>query len=392
MSERIGVIFGGRSTEHDISIVSAIANVVKPLKVAGKEVLPIYIDKKGVWRAGEEFGIIENYRLANFSRLLEKNKPVAVDINDGLKIVFSAKGALAKPRVVKIDMVFPVMHGTNGEDGSLMGLLQMADVPFVGCRMEASAVAMNKILAKEVAVANNIPTSKFLHYTSSRFRGEPEVVIEEILEKLELPLFVKPAHLGSSIGITRVDKREDLGNAIDVAAYYDDRVIVEEAVQNLIEVTVPIIGQGDDLMLANVEKPLTKAEDFFDFETKYMKGGKSSKRGGGKGAGGSQGYSEVPAKLPGKLYQRSEEIARRVYEAIGCQGIARVDLLIDSKGGLIYFNEVNPMPGGLYAHNFAKSGINNVDLVLKLLEFARRDFEARRVVSSTFESGYLEQF
>jgi D-alanine-D-alanine ligase len=286
------------------------------------------------------------------------------------------------------------MHGTNGEDGALMGLLQMANVPFVGCRMEASAIAMNKILAKEVAVANSIPTAKFLSFDSERMRSEPEWVIGEILEKLNLPVFVKPAHLGSSIGITRVDKRENLGNALDVAAYYDDKIIVEEAVQNLIEVTVPMIGRGNDLILGNVERPLVKAEDFFDFDTKYMKGGKKkggAKAGGTKGSG-SQGYSEVPAKLPGDLYKRSEEVARRVYEAIGAQGIARVDLLIDEKEKLVYFNEVNPMPGGLYAHNFAKSGMSNVDLVLKLIECAKEDFADRQEINSVFESGYLERF
>ncbi|MDR0887549.1 MAG: D-alanine--D-alanine ligase [Candidatus Nomurabacteria bacterium] len=392
MNEKIiGVIFGGRSTEHDISIVSAISAVIKPLLAVGEKVLPIYIDKEGVWRAGEDFGKIENYKADKFASMLEKNKPVMLDLNGGLTIIFGEARVFRGAMRAKIDIVFPVMHGGYGEDGSLAGILRMAGVPFVGCDLEASAVAMDKVLAKEVAVANDIATPKFLHFASEEFRGNPEGVIEEILDKLDLPVFVKPPRLGSSIGITKVSRKEDLGNALEVAAFYDSEILVEEGVRNLIEVTVPIIGSDEDLFVANVEKPLAKDDGVFDFETKYMKGGKK----GGKVSGGSdsaQGYSEVPANLSGDLYERAQEIAKKVYTVVGCRGIARIDLLIDPKQDLIYFNEINPMPGSLYAHNFAKSGISNVDLVLKLLDFARKDYEKQEKLNKVFDSSFLEQF
>jgi D-alanine-D-alanine ligase len=200
---------------------------------------------------------------------------------------------------------------------------------------------------------------------------------------------VKPAHLGSSIGISRVENETELRNALEVAAHYDDKLIVEEAVQNLIEVTLPIIG-NDRPQPALLEQPMTKPEDFFDFDTKYMQGGKKGK--GKGGAKGAQGYSQIPADLPKDLYTKAEKVGLDTYKALGCSGIARVDMLIDSKTGNVYFNEANPLPGGLYAHNWNKAGISNVDLVQKLVGFARERHTHRQALATTFSTNYLQQF
>jgi D-alanine-D-alanine ligase len=210
------------------------------------------------------------------------------------------------------------------------------------------------------------------------------------IKKLKYPLFVKPAHLGSSIGISRVENEKELANALEVAAHYDDKVIVEQGVQNLVEVTLPIIGNSDP-QPAMLEQPLTKPEDFFDFDTKYMQGGKKGKS-GGKSSGGSQGYSQIPADLPKDLYAKAEKLGLDVYQALGCSGIARVDILIDTKKGEVYFNEVNPLPGGLYAHNWAKAGISNVELVTRLIDFAEQRWQKQQKMNTTFTTNYLKQF
>lgn len=386
--ETIAVIFGGRSAEHDVSIVTALASIIKPLELTKKyRVEAIYIAKDGAWYWDEKLKDIKLFTSGDIQDYLHRAQPTSVQFDGGMTLV-KASGIAGRKTSRTIDMVFPAMHGTYGEDGALMGLLDMAGIPYVGCGLSAAAVAMDKVLAKQVASANNIPVSKFLTYTKADLEREPGEAVKAIVKNLAYPLFVKPAHLGSSIGISRVGNETELRNALEVAAHYDDRVIVEEAVQNLIEVTLPIIGNNRP-QPALLEQPMTKPEDFFDFETKYMQGGKKGKSGGTKGA---QGYSQVPADLPKDLYTKAENLGLAVYKAFGCSGITRVDMLIDSKTNEVYFNEANPLPGDLYAHNWNKAGISNVDLVQKLVGFARERHTQRQALTTTFSTNYLQQF
>jgi D-alanine-D-alanine ligase len=246
---------------------------------------------------------------------------------------------------------------------------------------------MDKALAKQVAAAHGVPVSRFLTFSKTDLERSSGESVKMVAAGLEYPLFVKPAHLGSSIGISRVTNDAELRNALEVAAHYDDKVIVEEAVQNLIEVTLPIMG-NDRPTPALLERPLTKPEDFFDFDTKYLQGGKKGK-GGVKGA---QGYSQVPAELPKELYDKAVNTGLNVYKALDCSGIARVDMLIDEKTGEVYFNEANPLPGGLYAHNWNKAGISNVELVQKLIGYAKERHSRRQSLTTSFSTNYLQQF
>jgi D-alanine-D-alanine ligase len=385
--ETIAVIFGGRSAEHDVSIVTALASIIKPLELTKKfKVEAVYIAKDGAWYWDEKLKDIKLFTSGDIQDYLHRAQPASVQFDGGMTLV-KASGIAGRKTARKIDVVFPAMHGTYGEDGALMGLLDMAGIPYIGCGLAAAAVAMDKVLAKQVASANGIPVSKFLTYTKADLEREPGVAVKTILKNLKYPIFVKPAHLGSSIGISRVETETGLRNALEVAAHYDDKVIVEEAVQNLIEVTLPIIG-NDRPQPALLEQPMTKPEDFFDFETKYMQGGKKGK-GGTKGA---QGYSQLPADLPKDLYDKAEKLGVAVYKSFGCSGISRVDMLIDSKTKEVYFNEANPLPGDLYAHNWNKAGISNVDLVQKLVGYARERHNQRQALTTSFSTNYLQQF
>lgn len=385
--QTIAVIFGGRSAEHDVSIVTAIGSVIKPLKLTKKyTILPIYIAKNGKWYAGEQFADIKLYSTGKANALMAKTKPVNVDLNDGLSIIYP--NVVSKR--VKIDIVFPAMHGTYGEDGSLMGLLRMADVPFIGCGLEASVVAMNKLLSHQVVSASGLAGHKYRGVQKADWEADFGRVLGQ-LGAMALPLFVKPVHLGSSIGITQVKNYGELKDAIEIAFSYDETIIVEEAVHNLIEVTVPIIGPSNDPKIGCVERPLLQPGDTFDFKAKYINQGKS----GGKkmqGAKGSQGYSEIPAKLPGNLYRQCEDVARHIYQVLGCDGIARIDLLIDSVTQKVYFNEVNPLPGSLYAHNWSQAGVSTIDLVEKLVGYAVVRHTQQKSVTTTFVTNFLQQF
>lgn len=383
----VAVVFGGRSTEHDVSIVTAIASVIKPLELTKQyKVEAVYIAKDGSWFWDDRLKDIKLYQTGEIEAFMHKAPKVHLLFDNGLTLVKSSQFA-GRKMYRKIDMVFPAMHGTHGEDGELMGLLEMANVPYVGCGMAASAIAMDKVLAKQVAEAAGVETNPWVWFYSHELARRHKAVIEAI-KPLKYPLFVKPAHLGSSIGISRVEKENELMNALEVAGHYDDKIIVEEGVNNLVEVTLPIIGNEEPIP-ALLERPLTKPEDFFDFDTKYMQGGKKGKNGA---KSGSQGYSEVPAQLPQDLYKKAENTGLGVYKALGCRGIARVDMLIDSKTKKVYFNEVNPLPGGLYAHNWAKAGISNVELVTRLVNYANQHFEAKQKLATVFSTSYLKQF
>lgn len=376
--KNIAVIFGGKSPEHDVSIITALTSIIKPLEILGYNVMPIYITKTGRWVADKKLKDVKTYQNGLIEKLIKKHSP---------EISFGKVFRIGK---INIDLVFPAMHGAYGEDGSLMGLLRLANVPFVGCDMESSVVAMNKILAKQIANENKIPTSKFVNFTREEFETDRKRVVETVKKELKFPVFVKPPHLGSSIGITKVNKLSDLENALEVAAYYDNQILIEEGINNLIEVTLPIIG-NNELTLGLVERPLNHGEDFFDFDTKYMQGGKKGKGGKG-GKSGTHGYSELPAKLPKKLYTECERVATDIYRTVGLSGISRIDMLIDEKSGKVYFNEINTLPGGLYAHNFAKNGLSNVELVEELLKFAQEKFNENQKITTTFDTNYLKQF
>lgn len=387
--DTIAVIFGGRSAEHDVSIVTAIASIIKPLELTKKyKVEAVYIAKDGSWYWDEKLKDITLFTSGGIQEYLHRTQPASVQFDGGMTLV-KASGIAGRKQARKIDIVFPSMHGTYGEDGALMGLLDMAGIPYVGCGVAAAAVAMDKVLAKQLAVANDIPVSKFLTFTKPALEREPGKVVTAITKSLKFPLFVKPAHLGSSIGISRATTDAELRNGLEVAAHYDDRIIVEQAVENLIEVTLPIMG-NDRPRPALLEQPMTVAEDFFDFETKYLQGGKKGK--GKGGAKGAQGYSQIPANIPKALYESAEAVGLSVYKALGCSGIARVDMLIDQKTQLVYFNEVNPLPGGLYAHNWNQAGVSNVDLVQKLVAFAKERHQQRQLLATSFSTNYLQQF
>lgn len=383
----VAVVFGSRSTEHDISVLTAISSVIKPLEMSKRyHVLPVLIAKDGRWYAGDQFKDVKLYQSGKLTDVLAKMQPTSLLFDGGLKLV-QAKGLTRK--TLNVDAVFPATHGTHGEDGELMAICEMAGVPYVGCEVEASVVAMDKVLAKTVAASRGIPTAKFKHFTKREYEADTAGWLKQI-NTLTYPLFVKPAHLGSSIGISRVTDKKELANAIEVALYYDERALVEEAVPNLTEVTLPIMG-NEALTPALLEEPLLKSEDFFDFDTKYMQGGKSK---GAKNSDkqGAQGYSRMPAEMPKGLYEQAEATGLAVYRALGCTGTARIDMLVDIKARIVYFNEVNPLPGSLYAHNWARAGVSNVQLVTRLIDLAFERHAAKQALTTSFTTNYLQQF
>ena len=374
----IAVIFGGRSVEHDVSIITAHIPIIEALLASAKfDVLPVYIGKDGSWYSSPAMNDLAYFKSPDFETQLAREKKVQLSFDNGLSLVWP--GMISKS--VRIDVVFPAMHGTFGEDGSLMGLLRMAGVPYAGCDMTSSLIAMDKVLTKQVLAEKGIPMAESIWFSKREWLDDSVRVLERI-SKLKLPLFVKPAHLGSSIGISKVKSEPELRNALEVAVHYDDKVLVEEGVQNLIEVTLPIMG-NDEIRVAQVERPLNKTE-LFDFDSKYMSGGK-------KVGGANSAYSQIPAEIGDELTALIKELGKKVYQTLGCSGIARVDFLIDSVTKKVYVIEVNTLPGSLYHHNWKKTGVSSMELVVGLVQMAEERFKAQKATNYTFRSEILSK-
>ncbi len=379
MKKTIAVIFGGRSAEHDVSIITAHVPIIQSLLASGQfEVWPIYIAKDGSWYADQAMNDLDFFKRPDFEADWgTRIKKIRLLFDRGLQIIWPG----IRQKTLHIDVVFPAMHGTFGEDGSLMGLLRMARVPFVGCDLFASAVAMDKMLTKHVLAAEGIPVVSYVWFTKYDWEKEKNKWKEK-MAKLGRPLFVKPVHLGSSIAIAKVKTEAELENAIEVAFHYDDKALVEESVENLIEVTLPIIG-NDEPQLAAIEKPLSKT-GFYDYTDKYLSGGK-------KGGGVNNEYSEIPARIDDDLAEQVKDLGKRTYRVLGCSGIARVDFLIDNSSRRIYVNEVNTLPGSLYVHNWKKVGVSNVELITKLVTLAEERFKSQQETIYTFRSDILSK-
>ena len=378
----IAVIFGGRSSEHDVSTITAHIPIIESLQASGQfDIWPVYITKAGKWYADKAMNDLAFFKQPDYEAKLEKQKQIQLSFEDGLSIHWP--GVFSKS--VKIDVVFPSMHGTYGEDGSLMGLLRMAGIPFVGCDIFASATAMDKVLTKQVVSAEGIPVVPYVWFTREAWKKDAETFRARIKAELKFPLFIKPVHLGSLIGITKAKNEAELENAIEVVLHYDDKVLVENGVENLIEVTLPIWG-NDEPEAACVERPLNKSE-LFSYEDKYLSGG--GKKGGGGGVNSK--YSEIPANVGEVMTKAVKDMGLKVYTTLGCTGVARVDFLIDGSTNTLYVNEVNTLPGSLYAHNWKKAGISNVELVLGLVKLAEDRFVAQQSLQLTFKSDILQK-
>ena len=383
-NKTIGVFFGSQSPEHDISIITA-ELIIAGLKGLEYNVVPVYITKKGQWMIGEELGDMK-YLVNNLSGLSGtlsssgegKFSKYYLDLEQSVgKIVFKKKGLMGKS--VSIDLAFPALHGSFGEDGAIQGLFEMLGVPYVGCDVPSSAIAMDKALTKIVMKDAGVPTTKFVHFIKVDWEINRELEMQRI-RGLAFPVFVKPVHLGSSIGIGKAKDEKELQEKIEVAFYYDHKILVEEAVNDVMDVTCCVIG-NETLTASQLQESLYN-KDMFGFEEKYLKEG-------GAQTGKSQSSLVIPARLDEVITKAIQETAKQVYKALGCSGIARVDFLFDKQLKKFFANEVNPLPGTLYHHLWKASGIEFGQLLQKLITFAEENNKQKKEINSTFESSVL---
>jgi len=373
----IGVFFGSRSPEHDVSIITG-QLIISGLKKCGYNVIPVYIDKKGKWYSDARLASMKFFT-QNPTDLDKKLESFNIDFNKSTGKIVKQSGFL-KGNVV-FDIAFPAFHGQNGEDGTFQGLCEILNVPYVGCDVTSSAITMDKVLTKMIYKANNIPTVDFVYFNLNEWRVNKKNVIQQI-KSLGWPVIIKPARLGSSIGISKAKDQKELEFAIEVALHYDEKVIVEKAVENLMDVTCCLIG--NDSPTPSLLQESVFSSGFFSYEDKYLKGG-------GAQTGNATQSIIIPARLNSKVTKEIQDAAVKAYQVLGCSGIARVDFLYDKTTKKWYANEVNTLPGTLYHHLWKKSGIEFEDLLKKLIGFAEEKYQKKKQITYTFNSNILTQ-
>lgn len=338
----IAVFFGGKSCEHNISIVTGVQllNAIKSLHP-----VPVYIRPDGVWETGEELFDL------NFYSQKKKKKLKKVFLTPGCDVL---QAPLFK--IAKLDGAVLCCHGMNGEDGSLQGLLTLCNIPFTGSGIAASAICLDKVLLKKVLLQSGIKQLPYISFTKKEFNTKT-CDISGQLDEIGWPLVVKPARLGSSIGVKLVRDEPELVDAVSVAFYYDNTVVVEKGLEGFIELNCAALGTGDDVTVSEVEKPLGWKE-ILTFKDKYGQAKTSVKR-------------EFPANIPDSVRSEVQELTAKSFKAAGCSGVARVDFMLDTEGQL-WLNEINTIPGSLSAYLF-KPKMNETELVNRLISIAKTE-------------------
>ncbi|MFA6305502.1 MAG: D-alanine--D-alanine ligase family protein [Candidatus Gracilibacteria bacterium] len=341
---KVGVIFGGQSGEHEVSLVSA-AGVISAMSPEKYDIVEIGITIEGMWLTGEH--CLEAFKKHDFKNL----KEITLSTN---------------PKKIPFDIVFPVLHGPYGEDGTIQGLFDILHIPYVGCGVLASSTAMDKLQTKALWEAAGLKVVPYVGFNRKAWEKESAKIVKEIEEKVGFPLFVKPANMGSSVGISKVKVLADLKKAVDLACEFDRRILVEKGLR-VREIECAVLG-NDDVVASPVGEIIVGGE-FYDFYDKYVNG---------------VSKTEVPAKLDKKVAQEIQGVSVKAYKLLDCSGLARVDLFIDLDCGDIYLNEINTMPGftpiSMYPKMMEACGIKYSDLIDKLISLGFERFEEKQKI------------
>jgi D-alanine-D-alanine ligase len=363
---RVGVIFGGRSAEHEVSIVSA-ASVIAALDKKKYEVLPIGITSDGRWlSSGKAIELLKQ-------RTDIEHLPEHILVPDPRKQgLVELKDSSAQLTPQHIDVAFPVLHGTFGEDGTIQGLFELADIPYVGSGVLGSAVGMDKVVQKQLLRQMDIPVTPDVWFLMHEFARDSKKIIGVIEKKLRYPCFVKPANLGSSVGISKAHNRRELAEAIRLAGEYDLKILVERSVENAREIECSVLG--NDQPIASVPGEIIPSNEFYDYDAKYVDG---------------KSTAVIPAPLPKAVIKKIQKYSVESFRALDCAGMARVDFLVTRKTNAVFLNELNTIPGftsiSMYPKLWQASGLSYADLLDQLVQLAIQRHTSRANLKTKFE-------
>lgn len=364
MKTNVAVFFGGRSVEHEISVISAL-QAINAFDKEKYEIVPVYITKQGRWFTGDNLLDIRNYK--DMKSLTDNATEVFMRPEYGDYNLYKAEtGRFMKrnPIVKELHVAIPVLHGTNGEDGIFEGLLETIGIPFAGCNTLSSANGMDKITMKMILRESGIPVVDYVWFTDKEWFKRRDEILDEVEQKLGFPVIVKPANLGSSVGIGKASDREELIAKINNAEKFSQRIIVEHMVRKLKEINCSVLGDADDHQSSVCEEPI-KSGDILSYEDKYMGGTKTN-------AGMQSSEKRIPADLPEETSEKIRKMAADTFRVLSCHGVSRIDVMIEEEDNSIYVNEINTIPGSLSFYLWEASGIPFSQLMDKLVELALR--------------------
>ena len=379
---RVGVIFGGESVEHEVSIISAVQAMNK-MDTEKYEIIPIYITKDREWYTGESLKDIDVYQDLELLKRYSKN---VVLYAKGGRFILQSKGFF-KRTIKEVDMVFPIVHGTNMEDGVLQGYLRSIGIPFVGSDVSSAAVSQDKIFQKQIFKDEDLPLTSFVWFFDTEYLDDPDAIIKKI-EKIKYPVIVKPATLGSSVGIAVAHNKEELQKSIEDAINYDNKIVVEEVVENLVEVNISVLGNYEHINLSEIEQVMSD-NDLLTYEDKYIGGNKKTGR---ASKGMASAARKIPADIPEKMKEEVQEIATRAFRALNSSGVVRIDFLIDKKKKKVYINEINSCPGSLAFYLWEPTGKDYSCLLDDMINIAIKDYKKRINKIHSFNSNILQGF
>lgn len=381
MKTAVALFMGGVSVEHEISVISAI-QAFHAINKDKYDVVPVYISKEGAMYTGDKLTDTENF--SDMSKLKAECERVLLSReDDGVHIVSTHKKALKKAYDKRIDVAFPVVHGTNCEDGTLAGVFESLGIPYVGCDILSSALGMDKYVMKQVLEANKIPVVPHVCFYAREFAKDREHYVDLVEEKLSFPVIVKPANLGSSVGIKRADDRDSFVAAVEHAANFATSILVERAVTALREINCSALGDVYSVQTSVCEEPV-QSDEILSYEDKYMGGSKGSAKGGSKGM--SSLKRKCPAEIPQDKENEIRELTEKTFKALKCSGVARIDFLMDTADNdKVYVNEINTIPGSLSFYLWEAAGKSFEALTDEMIELAFKRDRERRGLSFSFK-------
>lgn len=377
---KVGVIFGGRSVEHDVSIVTA--HQAMEAMQDRHELVPVYVTREGRWLTSAALFDLDVYRR---SRWHEVGEACTVALDPERPGLIVSGGRLRGEKRIEVDVMIPAIHGTFGEDGTVQGLLELAGIPYAGSGVVGSALGMDKPAMKAAFEVAGIPVLPHVGVDGRRVGSETEAVCEEIEDAIGYPAFVKPAHLGSSVGIGKARDRDELKAVLEVARRYDYRLLVEPSAEGCVEVNCSVLGGHGIEPEASVCEQPARSEEFLSFDDKYLRGGKTA-----KSAGMASLDRKIPAPIDETLTKKVRENAIASFQAVDAAGVARVDAFVKESSGETWVMEINTVPGSFSFYLWEHSGIGFPDLMDRLIEIAFAGKRERAELMFTFESGMLE--
>ena len=389
MKIKVGVIFGGESVEHEVSIISAV-QAMEHMNSDKYDIIPIYISKDRTWYSGKMLMEIDVYR--NFDDLKKYAKKVTMVKKNG-KFYLQKVNGLFRRDITDIDIAFPIVHGNNVEDGSLQGYLDSIGIPYVGSKVLGSALGQDKVVMIQVFESEGLPIVNYTWFYDNEYSEDRELILKKI-NKIGYPVVVKPATLGSSVGISFVEEETSINSAIEEAIKYDKKIIVEKAVENLTEVNCSVLGNYMHQDVSALEEVMSE-HNLLTYQDKYIGGSKGKLKGGFKGIG-SKGMASasrvIPARISDDVEKQIKDLSKQVFKSLNLSGLCRIDYLIDKKSNKVYVNEPNTIPGSLAFYLWEPIGKSYEQLLDDMINIAIKEFKNKQKKTYSFDTNILSNY